>query len=198
MPGLLHPPPACARTSPTWRPAILAHLLEMASSRLPLDTSASSTITLPPPGIRALCHQPPAPKREPHQSWPWSLLLATLTPAWGGGGERRPSGGDRKRMKAQKGGLEKAPLPGSGVPAALSAPESGVLSASHGRITGDSVLQVKPSGPQTECRLGLTVLKGEAGGCVQTCLIMVCGPSSVLLESVCSCFVEDFCIYAHQ
>ena len=29
-------------------------------------------------------------------------------------------------------------------------------------------------------------------------LIMVYGPFNVLLDSVCKCFDEDFCIYVHQ
>ena len=74
-----------------------------------------STITLPPPEIRALCHQPQALKREPHHSWPCSLLLVTLTPCLGWGwGQGTPW---RRQEEVEGIGREdwkRLPLSGSG------------------------------------------------------------------------------------
>ena len=164
MPELLHPAPVCAGTSPTWRPAVLARLWEMASSRLPLDTSAllhNHTA----PEIRALCNQPQAPKREPHQSWPRSLLLVTVPPFLGWRGQKgdpleetRRGWGWHRQCRPEKG-----PPLGFGVPAACSAPSQ--VSCWHlmQESIGDSVPKVKPSGSQTVPR-GVTVLKGKAAG----------------------------------
>lgn len=93
-----------------WRPDILAHLLEVASSCLPLDTSASLHNHTALPEIRApFATSLRPPKREPHQSWPCSLLLVTLTPAWGWGWGQGTPGGDRKRLKALEGRTGKGP-----------------------------------------------------------------------------------------
>lgn len=106
-------------------------------------------------------------------------------------------GGDRKRLKALEGRTGKRlPVSGLGSSSPPSEPESGVLSASHGRIHGDSVLQVKPQDPRRSAHLGLTVLNGEVGAVFR--LLDHGVVHLMLLELMCKCFVEDSCIYAHQ
>lgn len=110
-----------------------------------------STITLPPPEIRALCNQPQAPKCEPHQIWPRSLLLITVPPCLGWRGQK----GDpleeigRGRGWHRQCRPEKGPPLRFGVPAACSAPSQ--VSCRHlmEESIGDSVPKVKRSGPQT-------------------------------------------------
>ena len=130
------PPLVYALTSPTWRPDILAHLLEMASSHLPLDTSASlhnrTALTWDP------CTSPSA---SGPKTWaPPKLALLTFARhshpclGWGWGKETLW----RRQEKDEDTGGEDWKRPPSQVrgPVALSAAESGALSASHGRIHG--------------------------------------------------------------
>lgn len=89
--GLLHPSSGlCSERHLLWRPDILAHLLEVASSCLPLDTFASHNHTAPTWRSVHFATSLRPPNVSPTKAGLCSRLLVTLNPCLVWGWERGP------------------------------------------------------------------------------------------------------------